>query len=108
MTSLRGREVLSLLAQAAVPGLAPHARAFQTSDQSKPDITLQIGSVSVELAPKKVLRALGYNGTAPGPLLRMPEGEEIVIDVRNQADHAELVHWHGLRTPSLQDGSTRS
>ncbi len=97
--------MLSLLASATLPGLTPYARALQTPNDRKPDITLQIGPVSVELAPKKIIRTLGYNGTAPGPLLRMPEGKEIVIDVRNQSDHAELVHWHGLRTPSLQDGS---
>ena len=38
---------------------------------SKADHTLRIGPVSFELAPGKTIRTTGYNGTVPGPLLRM-------------------------------------
>jgi FtsP/CotA-like multicopper oxidase with cupredoxin domain len=57
------------------------------------------------LAPKKVVKTIGYNGSAPGPLIRAEEGREIVIDVRNQSNLPELVHWHGLKIPSDVDGS---
>lgn len=97
--------MLSLIGCTTLTRFAPRALGLQSSDGRKPDITLQIGPVSIELAPRKVIRTTGYNGTAPGPLLRIPEGEEVVIDVQNRSDHAELVHWHGLRTPPAQDGS---
>jgi FtsP/CotA-like multicopper oxidase with cupredoxin domain len=74
-------------------------------DASKPDYTLTIAPVSVELAPKKIVKTIGYNGTAPGPLLRLREGRPVTIDVINQTGSEELVHWHGLHIPSNVDGS---
>jgi FtsP/CotA-like multicopper oxidase with cupredoxin domain len=105
MGVMNRREILSLLASAALPGIASRANALQLENPRKADISLQIGPVSLELAPKKIIRTIGYNGTAPGPLLRVPEGKEIAIDVRNQSGEAELVHWHGLRIPSAVDGA---
>jgi FtsP/CotA-like multicopper oxidase with cupredoxin domain len=72
---------------------------------AKADFTLRIAPVSVELAPGKVVKTVGYNGTVPGPLLRMREGISTTIDVFNDTDTAELVHWHGLKVPSEVDGA---
>ena len=69
------------------------------------DFTLHIQPVTVELSPKHHVKTTGYNGTAPGPLLRVPEGKIISIDVVNETDIEEVVHWHGLHIPSNVDGS---
>jgi FtsP/CotA-like multicopper oxidase with cupredoxin domain len=69
------------------------------------DFTLRIQPVTVELSPKHHVKTTGYNGTAPGPLLRVPEGKTISIDVVNETDIEEVVHWHGLHIPSEVDGS---
>ncbi|HWE48758.1 MAG TPA: multicopper oxidase domain-containing protein [Bryobacteraceae bacterium] len=61
--------------------------------------------MSVELSPKKIVKTIGYNGTSPGPLLRMKEGKPVTIDVFNDTSRAELVHWHGLHIPSEVDGA---
>jgi FtsP/CotA-like multicopper oxidase with cupredoxin domain len=68
------------------------------------DITLRISPVTVELAPDRVLSTIGYNGTAPGPVLRMKEGKPILVDVFNDTDTPELVHWHGFTIPADVDG----
>jgi FtsP/CotA-like multicopper oxidase with cupredoxin domain len=70
----------------------------------KADITLTIAPVTVELAPERVLSTIGYNGTSPGPILRMREGKPVTVDVINQTDTPELVHWHGLLIPADVDG----
>ena len=80
------------------------AAVLQAADE-KPDFTLRISPVSVELGPKKIVKTLGYNGTAPGPLLRMQEGKPVTVEVHNDSDAPELVHWHGLHLPSDVDGS---
>jgi FtsP/CotA-like multicopper oxidase with cupredoxin domain len=49
---------------------------------------------------------MGYNGQAPGPLLRMREGVPVQIHVINRTRHPEVVHWHGLHIPSNVDGAT--
>jgi FtsP/CotA-like multicopper oxidase with cupredoxin domain len=41
----------------------------------------------------------------PGPLLRFREGQPVTIDVTNDTDIEDIVHWHGLYLPSLFDGA---
>ena len=71
----------------------------------KPDVTITISPLEVELAKKKMIKTTGYNGSAPGPILRFQEGQRVTIDVVNETKIAELVHWHGLFVPSELDGS---
>jgi FtsP/CotA-like multicopper oxidase with cupredoxin domain len=71
----------------------------------KPDFTLHIAPANIEIAPRKVVKTTAYNGSAPGPLLRMQEGKPVTIQVFNDTNEAELVHWHGLRIPSAVDGA---
>src|SRR5450631_583763 len=74
-----------------------------TSDSS--DITLRIAPVTVELAPDRILSTIGYNGTAPGPVLRMKQGKPVTVNVINETDTPETVHWHGFQIPSEVDGA---
>jgi len=71
----------------------------------KADITLRIAPVTIELTPKLVFSTTGYNGTSPGPILRMREGVPQIVDVVNDTDVPEQVHWHGLLIPSELDGA---
>jgi FtsP/CotA-like multicopper oxidase with cupredoxin domain len=98
------RDALGVLGAAAIPAAFLRAGQEQRSD-AKPDFTLRIGPVSVELAPKRIVKTTGYSGSSPGPLLRMREGQSVSIDVVNETDSANLVHWHGLFAPSVMDGS---
>ena len=45
-----------------------------------------------------------YNGTVPGPLLRLKQGEPARIVVENRLDQDTTVHWHGVRVPNAMDG----
>jgi FtsP/CotA-like multicopper oxidase with cupredoxin domain len=68
------------------------------------EFDLRIAPVVKELAGAKV-RMLSYNGSIPGPILRVKEGSEIVVNIENQGDHATTVHWHGLRLDNRYDGT---
>lgn len=72
---------------------------------SPADFTLRIAPVTVELAPNHILSTTGYNGSSPGPLLRMRSGKSVTVDVLNETDVPELVHWHGMLIPSEVDGA---
>jgi len=72
---------------------------------AKADITLRIAPVTVELAPDRVISTIGYNGTSPGPVLRMKEGTPVTVEVVNDTDVPEQVHWHGLLIPADVDGA---
>ncbi|HTV51628.1 MAG TPA: multicopper oxidase domain-containing protein [Steroidobacteraceae bacterium] len=69
------------------------------------DHTLHIAPAALEVVPSHFVSTIAYNGTAPGPLLRLREGRPVSIDVINDTDAAELVHWHGLLLPSEIDGA---
>ena len=69
------------------------------------DFTLRIAPTLVELAPQVVVSTIGYNDKVPGPLMRMREGQHVTIDVTNETDVPEYVHWHGLFVPSEMDGA---
>lgn len=45
-----------------------------------------------------------YNGTVPGPALRVDLGDTIRVNVRNDLDAATTIHWHGIRVPNDMDG----
>jgi FtsP/CotA-like multicopper oxidase with cupredoxin domain len=50
------------------------------------------------------VRMLGYNGSIPGPTLKVQQGSEVVVHVTNEGDLEATVHWHGLRLENKYDG----
>ena len=101
---LGAARLLSSQSQAPMSGMSPASGAGAPQDASKADITLRISPVTVELAPTRIISTIGYNGTSPGPVLRMKEGKLVSVDVINETDVPELVHWHGLFLPGEVDG----
>ena len=87
-----------------VAGL-PEARASEPVELSDGDrFDLRIAPVAKRLGDATV-RMLSYNGSIPGPALRVREGSEIVVDIENQGDMEATVHWHGLRLENRYDGT---
>jgi FtsP/CotA-like multicopper oxidase with cupredoxin domain len=64
---------------------------------------LRIAPVAKQLGDDRV-RMLSYNGSIPGPTLRVRQGSEVVVRVRNDGDTEATVHWHGLRLDNAFDG----
>ncbi|HVZ21370.1 MAG TPA: multicopper oxidase family protein [Vicinamibacterales bacterium] len=69
------------------------------------DHTIRITKASIEPIPGRVIQTTGYNGTIPGPMLRLKQGVPVTIDLVNEIDKPEFVHWHGLSTSVAVDGS---
>ena len=74
----------------------------QLSDGDR--FALRIAPVSKRIGDATV-RMLAYNGSIPGPTLRVPQGSELLVDVENQGDMEATVHWHGLRLENRFDGT---
>jgi FtsP/CotA-like multicopper oxidase with cupredoxin domain len=68
------------------------------------ELELRVAPVTKRLGDATV-RMLAYNGSIPGPVLKVPEGAEIVVHVENQGDMDATVHWHGLRLENRYDGT---
>lgn len=64
---------------------------------------LSVDYVTIDTGSKKT-SGIGYNGSSPGPTLRLKEGEEAVINVTNNLDESTSIHWHGLILPYQMDG----
>jgi len=48
---------------------------------------------------------VAYNGQFPGPLLRLAEGRSVTVDILNDTDSPEQLHWHGQKVPVSVDGA---
>jgi FtsP/CotA-like multicopper oxidase with cupredoxin domain len=66
---------------------------------------LRIGNVLVDIAKDHTISTIGYNGSVPGPLIRLREGVPVTVDLFNDTDAPELVHWHGQIIPAEIDGA---
>lgn len=71
----------------------------------KADYTLRIATGTVELAPGRAVTTLTYNGQFPGPLLRFTQGRRAWVDVFNDTDSPEQLHWHGQHVNVDVDGA---
>ncbi|HEU0236163.1 MAG TPA: multicopper oxidase family protein [Candidatus Limnocylindrales bacterium] len=88
---------------ADITGL-PDATATAVIDLRNGDTyPIRAGIVRKTLGDATV-RMLAYNGSIPGPTLRVPQGSEVTIDVANETDVPTTVHWHGLRLDNRFDG----
>ena len=60
--------------------------------------------VEWEYAQGKTVEAWTYNGTVPGPEIRVTEGDKVRVLVKNDLPHSTAVHFHGLILPNAMDG----
>jgi FtsP/CotA-like multicopper oxidase with cupredoxin domain len=88
--------------------LSPCAIAQNTAtfERDDPDYTLHITTSPVEIAPNHIISLTSYNGQFPGPLLRFKEGQRVTVDVYNDTDIPEQLHWHGQKVSTDVDGAS--
>src|SRR5436190_24094930 len=93
-----------IFAQAAAP-IRQSEPAVSPSDSAAADDTLRIETSPVEIAPKRIISSTTYNGQFPGPLLRFKEGHQVTVDIYNDTDTPEQLHWHGQKVSADVDGA---
>ena len=108
------RKFLHLGAGGALGAAAPRGVFAQMSaqpekpappPQGKADHTIRIAKGLVELAADHIVSTKLYNGQFPGPLLRLKEGQQVLVDIHNDTDTPEQLHWHGQTVPVDVDGA---
>ncbi len=92
------------LAQAAFATLQNKTSPLPNESDSA-DFTLHIQTSPVEIAPNRIISATTYNGRFPGPLLRFKDGQQVTIDIHNETDAPEQLHWHGQKVSTDVDGA---
>lgn len=92
---------------AAIPAWAramPHGPIRQGFDEvSGRVIDLAVGQGVIEVAGRSG-HAFAVNGSVPGPLVRLKEGEAVTLHVANYLAQDTSIHWHGLLLPFQFDG----
>lgn len=68
------------------------------------EFTLVAQKAPWEIAPGVVVDAFTYNGTVPGPTIRVTEGDTVRVVLENRLDQDTTIHWHGLHVPFTMDG----
>lgn len=58
-----------------------------------------------QVKPGEKVEAWAYNGSVPGPEIKVDEGDKVKIIVDNKLPEGTTVHWHGLDVPFAQDGT---
>jgi FtsP/CotA-like multicopper oxidase with cupredoxin domain len=94
--------VSGALALAACNRAAPPA---SNTDAGPADLTLRIGPVLADIAKDHTISTIGYNGQVPVSPIHMREGVPLTVDLFNDTDVPEFVHWHGLIVPADVDGA---
>ncbi len=69
------------------------------------DLTAAIETVTLNESGLTA-RAYTYNGTTPGPQLRLQVGDTAVINFNNELPYPTVVHWHGIELDNANDGTT--
>ncbi|HET9443213.1 MAG TPA: multicopper oxidase domain-containing protein [Acidimicrobiales bacterium] len=66
------------------------------------DLTAEI--VDWEVEAGKTVEAWTYNGTVPGPTIKVADGDRIRVVLENKLPESTAIHFHGLHTPNAMDG----
>jgi len=95
-----------LLGSAFVTLAAAAGHRSHAAQADQPLRQLIAGPGTTQLVPKPYPQTAiwGYNGSVPGPELRLRQGECLRVAVENRLDEETTVHWHGIRLPNAMDG----
>ncbi|MDI5986195.1 copper resistance system multicopper oxidase [Halomonas sp. M4R5S39] len=79
------------------------ANPYPKGVETGPEVSLAIRRESLPI-DGRAARPISINGTSPGPLIRLKEGQDAVLRVTNLLEEPTSIHWHGLILPAEQDG----
>ena len=96
------------------PITAPNAQPATETEGGQPLAFREENGVKIfELTTKAVqwpimdgvtVTAYTYNGTVPGPMIRVSEGDQVRVIVKNELPVPTTIHWHGVEVPNAMDG----
>src|ERR1700733_1978474 len=78
----------------------------ESSESRQADYTLRIRVSPIEIAKDRIISITNYNGQFPGPLIRLKEGQPMTVDIFNDTDVPEQLHWHGQMVAPDVDGAS--
>ena len=107
MSGTSGMEHGAAASQAGVPNAAVNRGGQRLAHTTEGDtwvFNLTAKAVKWQILPGVRVTAWTYNGTVPGPEIRVPYGQKVRIVVKNELPDPTTVHWHGIAVPNAMDG----
>lgn len=93
------RSSAGVMTVAALPALARRALASDTLD-----VTLTARALPFAPVAGITFAGVAFNGTIPGPLLRVVRGQRLRARFVNRSPYPATIHWHGMILPNAMDG----
>ena len=81
----------------------PPKLAWKMVDGAK-EFHLTAEHVKREFLPDVWIDVWGYNGSMPGPMIEVVEGDKVRVIVHNKLPEPTIMHWHGIEVPNAMDG----
>jgi FtsP/CotA-like multicopper oxidase with cupredoxin domain len=117
---LRTLVVVTLLATAVVvrpgdsvgadaPPSSPYAIVPAVDTNPAPDVfetTIVAKTATLDIGNGVMANTWTYNGTVPGPELRLKVGDTVVVHFKNELPRPSGIHWHGIELNNASDGTT--
>jgi FtsP/CotA-like multicopper oxidase with cupredoxin domain len=91
---------------AKTAGLGAQVLAPTVLADGTKEFDLTAGITKWEVSPGKTAEAMTYNGTVPGPTIKVNPGDHIRVVLHNKLPESTSIHFHGLLTPNAMDGTT--
>ena len=98
----RGPDRSPALDRAAIESLLAERTVVPTGQTRRFELT--VAETPWELVAGVTTTAVTFNGTVPGPTIRVTEGDSVEAVVTNKLSEATSIHWHGMHVPNDQDG----
>ena len=98
------RQVLRTGAAFTAISALPPARTAIAAPTDPFVLRAALGQAALRPAPYSLTDVWTYNGSVPGPELRVRQGDRIRVLAQNGLNEDTTIHWHGIRTPNAMDG----
>src|SRR6266700_6658471 len=85
-------------------GNAPGVTQQKTVELKNGQIYNLTASIVKKTINNNTVKMLAYNGSIPGPIIKVPQGSEITINFTNHTDIPTTLHPHGVRVDNAFDG----
>ena len=83
----------------------PEARPAETVELKDGDTYDLTARIVKKMINGQAVKMLAYNGSVPGPLIKVPQGAEITVNLTNNSDVETTAHSHGVRLDNAFDGT---
>ncbi|MHB8636213.1 MAG: multicopper oxidase family protein [Fimbriimonadaceae bacterium] len=85
------------------------APKYPPREMPKPGESIHVFDIEItigihEIVPGIETHMFLFNGTFPGPEIRVREGEWVQVNLTNHSPESHTIHWHGIQVPCEMDG----